>query len=267
MCGNVVWSVLCDGMHAMLGVYTEMQIVEGDMATENPEVLDALNALLEDQRASVEIDVALAMSATELAERDTFMAMGREDVQACITLREHLEQADAPVTLRINGVVLAVLDTATYDDRLRAFAELHTEICDRVSQLLPHMSDHELHTILRELYHQHLRNAEWCVQRAGAFAHTRTLDFRAPHRSQAGEEQHGAEPPWEPLDPLPVSEASRPAEAPQPPNAAASYPEWYGDDTADEQYGGTGGDALPGDDPRNRQNRYLRANEARVDGF
>lgn len=260
-------SVLRNGAHEMLGVYAEMQIVEGDMATVNPEALDALNALLEDQRASVEIDVALAMSATELAERDTFMAMGREDVQACITLREHLEQADVPVTRRINGIVLAVLDTETYDDRLRAFGDLHTEICDRVSELLPHVSDHEMHALLRELYHQHQRYAEWCVQRADAFAHTRTLDFRAPHRSRIGGEQSGADPNWEPLDPLSVSETSSPADAPQPPRSATPYSEWYSDAAEDEQYGGSGGDALPGGDPRNRQNRYLRVNEARVDGL
>jgi hypothetical protein len=251
----------------MLGVYTEIQTVEGDMATVNPEALDALNALLEDQRASVEIDVALAMGATELAERDSFTTMGSEDVLACVTLRERLEQADAPVTRRINGVVLAVLDTETYDDRLRAFVDLHREICDRVSELLPQTSDQEMQAFLREIYDQHLRDAQWCAERADAFARTRTLDFRAPHRTQAGDEQSGTEPQWEPLDPLPNPEADRETEPPQPPRAAASYPEWYGDAAANEQYGGTGGDAWQDDDLRNRQSRYLHSHEVRVDGY
>ncbi|MGZ6308786.1 MAG: DUF6306 domain-containing protein, partial [Ktedonobacterales bacterium] len=250
----------------MLGVYTEIQTVEGDMATVNPEALDALNALLEDQRASVEIDVALAMGATELAERDTFTTMGHEDVLACVTLREHLEQADAPVTRRINGVVLAVLDTETYDDRLRAFVDLHTEICDRVSELLPQTSDREMEAFLREMYDQHQRNAEWCVERAEAFARTRTLDFRAPHRPQAGDEQSEADPQWEPLDPLSTPETGREADPPQPPRATSSYPEWYGDAAADDQHGETSRDMWQDDDLRNRQSRFLHSHEVRVDG-
>lgn len=243
------------------------------MATVNPEALDALNALLEDQRASVEIDVALAMGATELAERDTFTTMGHADVQACITLREHLEQADSPVTRRINGVVLAVLDTETYDDRLRAFVDLHTEICDRVSELLPQTSDREMQAFLREMYDQHQRYAEWCVERAEAFARTRTLDFRAPHRLRAGDEQSEAEPQWEPLDPLdpldplPAPETGHEAEPPQPPHATSSYPEWYGDAATDDQHGVTSRDAWRDDDLRNRQSRFLHSHEVRVDGY
>src|SRR5579871_1231558 len=41
---------------------------------------DALNALLEDERASVEIEVALFRSATDLSERDTFASMGAQEV-------------------------------------------------------------------------------------------------------------------------------------------------------------------------------------------
>lgn len=197
----------------MLGVYTEMQTVEGDMATVNPEALEALNALLEDQRASVEINVALAMGATERVERDTVTAMGSDDVLACITLRERLEQANVPVTQHINGIVLAVLDTETYDDRLRAFVELHAEICDRVSDLLPLTADQELRALLQAIYDQHRRNAEWCMQRAGAFDFSRTLDFRTPHQSPAGDEPRKDDPHWEPLDPLPDPEPGRDAEA------------------------------------------------------
>lgn len=252
----------------MLSVYTEMQTVEGDMATVNPEALAALNALLEDQRASVEIDVALAMGATEFTERDTLTTMGGEDVHACVTLREHLEAANVPVTQHINGIVLAVLDTETYDDRLRAFVDLHVGICERVGELLPQTADHELRALLREMYEQHQHNAEWCLRRADAFAYSRALDFRTSNRSQRDDEQHGADPRWEPLDPLPEPEAHREAQAPETLHPPAPYSEWYGDVAADEQYGGTDGDALPDDgDTRSRQSRYLRANEARVDRF
>lgn len=251
----------------MLGVYTEMQIVEGDMATVNPEALDALNALLEDQRASVEIDVALVMGATERAERDTLATMGSEDVLACVTLREHLEQANAPVSLRINGIVLAVLDTERYDDRLRAYVDLHTAICEQVSELLPQTADQELRVLLQEMYAQHRRGAEWCAQRADAFDYSRTLDFRAPRRTQTGDAQHVSDPHWEPLEPLPTPETNREPQTPQPPHDAESHPEWYGDDAANERPGAPGSDAWQDADPPNRRSRYQRANEMRVDSY
>ena len=250
----------------MLGVHTEMQIVEGDMATINPEALHALNALLEDQRASVEIDVALVMGATERAERDTYATMGSDDVLACVTLREHLEQANLPVTQRINGIVLAVLDTERYDDRLRAYVELHVAICEQVSELLQKTADQELRALLQEMYDRHRRSAEWCVQRADAFDYSRTLDFRAPRRTPADDAQHVSDPQWEPLEPLPTPETNRDPQTPQPPGAA-SYPEWPGDDATDARPGAARGDAWRDDDPPNRRSRYQRANEMRVDSY
>ncbi len=253
----------------MLGVYTEMQTVEGGMATVNSEALDALNALLEDQRASVEIDVALAMGATERVERDTLTAMGCEDVLACITLRERLEAADVPVTQHINGIVLAVLATETYDDRLRAYVALHAEICDRVSELLPLTSDDELRILLQEMYDQHQRNAEWCAQRAGAFDFSRTLDFRTPRQSLGGGDLHKDEPLWEPLDPRPDREPNRDAEAQAETETAhlpAQQSSWQGEDATDEPYTTERDGEWQDDDPPNRQSRYLRSNEARIDG-
>lgn len=252
----------------MLGVDTEMQTVEGGMATVNSEALDVLNALLEDQRASVEIDVALAMGATERVERDTLTVMGSEDVLACITLREHLEAANVPVTQHINGIVLAVLATETYDDRLRAFVELHAEICNRVSELLPLTEDDELRTLLREMYDQHQRNAEWCAQRAGAFDFSRTLDFRAPRQSQAGDELRKDEPLWEPLDPRPEPEPHRDAEAQEieTSHLPTQQNSWQGEDATDEPYTTESSGAWQDDDPPNRRSRFLRSNEARIDG-
>ena len=48
------------------------------MGTLNPETVDALNMLLEDLRASVEIEVALSNGATESLEREALSQMGVE---------------------------------------------------------------------------------------------------------------------------------------------------------------------------------------------
>lgn len=250
----------------MLSVYTEMQTVEGDMATANPEALDALNLLLEDQRASVEIDVALAMGATEIAERDFFTSMGSEDVLACVVLRERLEEANVAVTRRINGIVLVVLDTETYDDRLRAFVELHLGICERVNELLPQTTDHQIRKLLQELYDHHLRNAQWCAQRAEAFAHSRTLDFRAPQRPPDTDErvQDGADGQSDPLEPAAEAPRERAHADPEASDATAPYGGWYGQDEVDGERGAESG--WQDDGAPSRYSRHLRASDVWSDG-
>ena len=83
------------------------------------ELIEALNMLLEDERASVEMEVALAAGATEYGERDALAAMGAEDIHFCEQLREEMEQAGLPVTPQINGVVFQVIGADRYDDRRR----------------------------------------------------------------------------------------------------------------------------------------------------
>src|SRR6266481_3990245 len=64
------------------------------MAMLTPETIYTLNALLEEERASVHSAVALAGGATEYVEREAFSMMGREDVEICVALRERLSQAN-----------------------------------------------------------------------------------------------------------------------------------------------------------------------------
>ena len=149
------------------------------MATLDGEAVTALNTLLEDERASVEIVLALATGATELYEREAFDLMGSEAVLACCALRERMAEADVEVTRRINGIVFQILGTDRYDDRLRAFAHHQTDICEGVAPLLSAIEDHEAHRTLQDLYDAGLRAAQWCEQRAEEFAQSRLIDFRA----------------------------------------------------------------------------------------
>lgn len=154
------------------------------MATLDAETLDALNALLEDARASVEIELALTNGATELREREVLDAMGGEEVLTCCALRERLTLAGAPVTWRINGIVFHILGTERYDERLRAFARHQAAICERAEALLTTISDREAHRLLRELYDSHAQSARWAEQRANSFAATRLLDFTLPRATR-----------------------------------------------------------------------------------
>src|SRR6185312_16770786 len=100
------------------------------------ELDEALTALLEAERASVEVEVALASAASEYQERAAFTAMGAEDIEACCALRERLQRDEDEVSQYISRVVFDILESERYDDRLRAFAIHQREIGRRASGML-----------------------------------------------------------------------------------------------------------------------------------
>ncbi|MGE5334955.1 MAG: hypothetical protein ACM3N4_09680 [Nitrososphaerota archaeon] len=151
------------------------------MGTLDPETVDTLNMLLEDVRASVEIEVALSNGATEYLERDALTVMGVEDTLIAFLLRDWLESFDLPVTRRINGVVLQALDLTRYDDRLLLFVQHQLASREQAEHLLAenHL-DNDSRAILRMIVDTHTRHAAWCEQRAREFAESRQLEFRRP---------------------------------------------------------------------------------------
>lgn len=179
------------------------------MALLDPEALDTLNALLEDTRASVEIEIALANGATERRERETLTAMGGEEVLACCALRERLTLAGAPVTWRISGIAYQILNAERYDERLRAFAHHQAAICERAQAVLAAVTDQSTHRLLQDLYDSHVRSALWAEERANQFAATRLLDFTVPARASASTAHVlSDEAPLEPSAPPPLPAAS-----------------------------------------------------------
>ena len=92
------------------------------MAMIESALANALNALLEEERASVEMEVALASGATDYMERQALTAMGGDDLDACCDLHAHLDQLEVMISRRIHGAVYIVLSEERYDARLRAFA-------------------------------------------------------------------------------------------------------------------------------------------------
>jgi hypothetical protein len=147
------------------------------MESLDPEIAHALNALLEDVRACIEILVELTNGATEVAERDSCTEMGTSAVLVSCALRERLTMAGVSVTRRVNGIVLHILDAEQYDDRLRAFARHQAGICERTQSVLPATEDRDTRKALRELYDANVRGALWCEQRATTFGESRLLLF------------------------------------------------------------------------------------------
>ena len=143
------------------------------------ELDEALTALLEAERASVEVEVALASAASEYNERAAFTAMGAEDIEACCALRERLQRDEDEVSHYISRVVFDILESEHYDDRLRAFAIHQREIGRRATEIIETL---EAESVVRRLLHEiveaHVRHALWAEGRAEEFAATRLLEFK-----------------------------------------------------------------------------------------
>ncbi|HEY7850570.1 MAG TPA: hypothetical protein VIC27_10930 [Ktedonobacterales bacterium] len=147
------------------------------------ELVEALNMLLEDERASVEMEVALASGATEYGERETLTAMGAQDIRFCEQLREEMEHAGLVVTPQINGVVFQVIGAERYDDRLRAFAHHQRLVAERARELQESNLEGTLRGALEGISVAHDRDTQWSERRASEFAATRTLEFGSALRS------------------------------------------------------------------------------------
>lgn len=199
------------------------------------ELVEALNMLLEDERASVEMEVALASGATEYGERESLAGMGAEDIRFCVQLREEMEQAGLPVTPQINGVVFEVIGSERYDDRLRAFAHHQRVVADRARELQESNLEGGLRDALDGISVSHDLHAEWVERHAAEFAATRTLEFGigARARAAAAEEAAANEQPEQfddqaPLAPVAPDEAVEvvevvePAEEPEEPDASSA---------------------------------------------
>jgi hypothetical protein len=159
------------------------------MAEVDPQTLEALNALLQDERASVEVEVALSNGATELAEREAIVTMGIEEVGFCCSLHEYLAASGAFVTRHVNGIVLTIISTEHYDERLHAFATHQRASGERALQLGAVVEDYELRQLLARIHEVHGQSALWSDNRAAQFASSQLLVFRAAGSASATEAQ------------------------------------------------------------------------------
>src|SRR5271166_5924871 len=148
------------------------------MAHVDPETLESLNALLQDVRASVEVEVALSNGATERAERETLVSLGIEEVGLCCSLHDYLDAAGVFVTRHVNGIVLTIMSAEQYDERLHEFAMHQTASGQRAAQLGTVAVDPLLLRLLGDIHDAHVRSALWSEYRASQFAGSRSLEFR-----------------------------------------------------------------------------------------
>lgn len=189
------------------------------------ELIEALNMLLEDERASVEMEVALASGATEYGERDTLTTMGSEDIHFCEQLRTEMELAGLPVSPQINGIVFQVIGAERYDDRLRAFAHHQRVVADHARELQESNLEGSLREALEGIAQTHVRHTEWTERRASQFAATRLLDFSGRRAAPADQEDDDTQTDTVPADAEPTDVALTMSTFEQPTDvSAASQP-------------------------------------------
>jgi hypothetical protein len=202
------------------------------MAEVDPQTLEALNALLQDARASVEVEVALSNGATELAERDAIVTMGVEEVGFCCSLHEYLDASGTFVTRHVNGIVLTIISTEHYDERLHAFATHQRVSGERAHELDAVVEDYELRQLLARIHEAHEQSALWSANRAAQFASSHLLDFRTSgpgsgaEAREVGGEGEAAQPPVrdERYGELAEDEVGWSGNSSSPPAARESYP-------------------------------------------
>lgn len=161
------------------------QEVKDSMVTLPPHHVDALNALLAEQRASVECEIAFASGAGEYQVREAFTTMGREDVEICDALHQGLAAAEAPVTFEVSPAGEGILALELYDDRLRAFAQHQRAVSARAGELVGELPEGELRRTVQRLGEMHAWHALWAEQLAADFAATRLWENgRRPRQGQ-----------------------------------------------------------------------------------
>jgi hypothetical protein len=202
------------------------------MAHVDAETLEALNALLQDARASVEVEVALSNGATERAEREMLVSIGIEEVGLCCMLHEYLDASGVFVTRHVNGIVLTIINTEQYDERLRAFALHQMDSGQRARDLGSTTDDPALGQLLGEVYDAHLRSALWSERRASQFAGSRSLEFQTIAERHAGPREADESPATSTGGSRDLTSSSLPSESPPGEEAQDSLEdegEWSGD--------------------------------------
>jgi hypothetical protein len=114
--------------------------------------------------------------------------MGVEEVGFCCSLHEYIAASGAFVTRHVNGIVLTIISTEHYDERLHAFATHQRVSGERALQLGGVVEDDELRQLLAHIHEAHEQSALWSENRAAQIASSHLLEFRGSGSSPEANE-------------------------------------------------------------------------------
>jgi hypothetical protein len=134
------------------------------------ELVQALNNLLEAERAGVEALVDLTRMSADVMEREVLQRIGGDEVWACASLRGQIEALGGTPSRRIGPLQAQLRARDHFAARLQLFAQQQQSVLEGVQALLESSPLPEnMRELLVELYQVHVSHIAWCEQRAALF--------------------------------------------------------------------------------------------------
>ncbi len=134
------------------------------------EVIQALNSLLEAERAAVEALVDLTRMSADIGERERLQQIGGEEAWACTSLREQIEALGGTPSRKIGPLLAQLRAREHLGARLHVFVQQQQAVLGHIRMLRHHQQVPEpVGELLAELDRIHVSTIAWCEQRAAAF--------------------------------------------------------------------------------------------------
>lgn len=154
--------------------------------TVKPQIIQALNEMLEEERAAVEAVIGLTSMATDPHEREHLQRIGADEAWSCSGLRERIEAMGGPVSRHISPFASHVLGLEYFPERLRTYGRHQRLVMERISALLSIRTlDEETQRFLETMLAQHMQDVLWCEQRATEFEASRFANDPSRAAAQA----------------------------------------------------------------------------------
>jgi hypothetical protein len=133
------------------------------------ELIQALNRLLEAERAGVEALVDLTRMSADIVDREMLQRIGGDEAWACASLREQIEALGGTPSRRIGPLLAHMRAQSHFAARLRLLAQQQRAVLEHLMALLEDKRLPETaRALLAELARGHTSNIAWCEQRAAA---------------------------------------------------------------------------------------------------
>lgn len=130
------------------------------------DIVEALNRLLEAERAAVEALVKLSVFASDVLERESLQRIGADEAWACASLRGQIEMLGGVPSHSISPMLTPVREKAQFAAGVQAFCHHQRGVLRDLEVLLALPLPAEARGLLAELQRVHLPNVVWCEEHA-----------------------------------------------------------------------------------------------------
>jgi hypothetical protein len=128
------------------------------------DLIQALNGLLEAERAAVEALVKLSVFASDVLERESLQRIGADEAWACASLHGQIELLGGVPSRSISPMLTPVREKAQFAAGMQAFCHHQRGVLKELEALLGQPMPAEARSLLVELQRVHLPNVAWCEE-------------------------------------------------------------------------------------------------------